>query len=150
MASRLSPTPDEEREAPPSIPAHVKKGVAKQKSKEPPEQKFTKDSDEPITIEQYNAMMQDRPVKFGPKTSGFKRGAGAAEGKPCSHCVHYYNSPIAAVAMGKATHGTCELVRVSDTEDNIEPDDYCHLWSEDGKTLPLLAEHAKKENDEKA
>src|SRR5882762_3301449 len=85
-----------------TTPAHVRKDVAKRKSKESPTDKFTQDSDIPVTEEQYRQLMNDRPKKFGPKMTGFIRGGGSS-GSPCSHCVHFYNSPIAAKAMGKPT-----------------------------------------------
>jgi hypothetical protein len=148
MASRLDPTPSDSPKSLPevlagastgkaTVPGFAKKEVAKRKAKEPPKDQFTQDSDQPVTRQQYEAMMTDRPVKFGPKTSGFVRGGGS-NGFPCSHCVHFYNSPVTAIAMEKPTHATCEVVRESSEKDEIEPNDTCKLFSKDGRTLPLL------------
>jgi hypothetical protein len=148
MADRLSPIPGSEpkplsdvlassttRKA--SVPDAVKRDVAKRKAKEPPADKFTKDSDNLITIEEYHKLMEDRPVKFGPKTSGFVRGGGS-NGSPCLHCVHWYTSPASA-------HTTCEIVRVSDSDDQVKADDFCKLFTQDGKTLPFLKEEETAE-----
>jgi hypothetical protein len=142
MASKLDPTPGSEPK--PAIPGFVKKDVAKRKAKEPPADKFTRDKDELVTEEEYHALMADRPVKFGPKTSGFVRGGGKTNGSPCSHCIHFYESRAAAIAMEKATHGTCELVRESDSRDEVMADDTCKLFSKDGLTLPLLKEESEE------
>jgi hypothetical protein len=150
MASRLSPIPGSEpkplsdvlassttRKA--SIPDSVKRDVAKRKSKEPPAQKFTKDKDDLVTIEEYHALMEDRPMKLGPKTSGFIRGGGKSNNETsCLHCVHFYTSPASA-------HSTCELVRESDEKDQVMADDTCKLFSKDGKTLPFLKEEETAE-----
>lgn len=149
MADNLDPTPGDEPKSltdvlagsasskSSEIPSHVKKDVAKRKSKEPATDKFTKDKDELVTIDELNALVADRPIKFGPKTSGFVRGGGK-NGSPCLQCVRWYNSPASA-------HTTCEIVRVSDEDDQVKADDTCKLFSQDGKTLPLLE---KKEDTE--
>src|SRR6202051_118583 len=106
MASKLDPTPGSEPK--PGIPGFVKKDVAKRKAKEPPAQKFTQDKDQLVTIEEYHALMEDRPKQFGPKHSGLVRGGGKADPETaCLHCVHFYSSPASA-------HTTCEVVRESD------------------------------------
>lgn len=159
MASRLSPIPGSEpkplsdvlassttRKA--SIPDSVKKDVAKRKAKEPPAQKFTRDKDELVTIEEYHALMEDRPIKFGPKSSGFVRGGGKKDPEhACGACVHFYNAPIAARAMGKPTHATCEVTRQSDSEDEIFAEDTCRLFSQDGINLPLLETDEQKKQE---
>lgn len=124
---------------PSAIPDNVKKDVAKHKAKEPPAQKFTRDKEELVTIEEYHKMMEDRPVKFGPKTSGFVRGGGKKDiATTCLHCVHYYTSPASA-------HSTCEIVRESDEKDQVMADDTCKLFSKDGQTLPLLESEEETE-----
>lgn len=143
MADNLDPTPGDQPKSitdvlaqstsgkSSEIPTHVKKDIAKRKAKEPPSDKFTKDKDELVTIKEYHALMADRPIKFGPKTTGFVRDGGKTNGHPCLKCVHWF--------MGHASDNmTCEIVRVSDTDDKIHDDDTCKLWSEDGQTLPLL------------
>lgn len=162
MASRLSPIPGSEpkplsdvlassttRKA--SVPDSVKRDVAKRKAKEPPAQKFTKDKDELVTIEEYHALMEDRPVKFGPKSTGFVRGGGKKDPEhACARCVHFYESHAAAIAIGKPTHATCETTRESDDRDEIMADDTCKLWSANGKDLPLLTADNSQEETEKA
>jgi hypothetical protein len=119
------------------VPTHVKKEVAKRKPKEMPEQRFTKDSESPVTIEQYHSLMEDRPIKFGPTTAGLVRGGGK-KGNPCSSCIHWYTSPAMAIALDKPSHSTCEIVRESDSADEIMADDTCNLFSKNGIDMPLL------------
>lgn len=139
MVDNLTPTPDQgpddepinERLAksagkPGIAPPHVKKEAAKKMAGDT----FTHDKDTPVTIEEYHRLMADRPIKFGLKSSGFTRDGGK-DGHPCLSCVHFYVSPASA-------HSTCEIVRVSDEDDQVKQDDTCKLWSNDGKALPLL------------
>src|ERR1700739_1928045 len=116
---------------PAAIPEHVKRGArsAKKPAEEP--QGFTRDKDTPVTLEEYTKMMEDRPIKFGPKTSGFQRNVGSTNGYPCAKCFHWYAAP-------QSQRSTCEIVRESDDEDTVEANDHCKLWSQDGKTFPLL------------
>src|ERR1700739_1223815 len=121
---------------PAAIPEHVKRGArsAKKPAEEP--QGFTRDKDTPVTLEEYTKMMEDRPIKFGPKTSGFQRDIGEKNGYPCYHCLHFYSAPA-------ANKSTCEIVRVSDTEDEVKANDHCRLWTKDGENIPLLGVSAK-------
>jgi hypothetical protein len=151
MASRLDPTPKDTPKnlsdvlagsasgKASSVPGFVKKDVAKRKAKEPPADKFTRDKEEMVTAEEVTALIADRPIKFGPKSSGFVRGGGS-NGYPCLQCVRWYNSPASA-------HTTCEIVRISDLDDQVKADDTCKLFSKNGQEMPLLKEEGAEDTE---
>jgi len=79
------------------------------------------------TLEQYQAIMSDRPTKFAPEDVDFKEDAG--EGYPCASCIHWYIGP----AM---EHNVCELMRPPDEQ---VPALYtCQFWTMNGTKFPKL------------
>lgn len=154
MASRLDPTPSDSPKSLPevlagasagkaTVPNFTKKEVAKRKAKEPPTQRFTKDQDTVITTDQYFQLMEDRPIKFGPKAVGYEKSGGKKDPKTaCLHCLHWYSSPGSG-------HTTCEIFRPSDEQDQVLADDTCMFWSQDGKTFPKLTTENEGTQEEK-
>ena len=82
-----------------------------------------------ITIEEYELLMQDRPVKFGPSDVGFSRKPKYSQ--TCDACVHWFKSPA-------AKRNTCEIMRPDDGDENVQPFNWCRYWTADYKTFPLL------------
>lgn len=72
--------------------------------------------------------MRDRPVKFTGEQAGFKRGA--TNENRCGTCRHWYFGEV-------AQRKVCEVVRL-DPEENIEREDTCDFWNENGKDFPKL------------
>ena len=87
----------------------------------------------------YNAIMDDRPIKFTAKQVQYKPDAGD-DTMRCGNCWHMAIFP--APARKKLQHGACEIMRSEDTE-SVEPAGRCTWWTEDGVMFPLRESQSK-------
>ena len=85
-------------------------------------------SSELVTLEEYDLLMADRPMKFSASQVGYSP-------KPkykqvCDDCISFFR--------GKAARkNTCEIFR-PDNEETVQPMGWCRFWSNNYRDFPLL------------
>lgn len=79
-----------------------------------------------VSLDDYRAMMEDRPEKFDEDDVAYRE----AEGKErCGRCLHFYERKV-------DSYGVCEILRLSD-DAPIEADHTCDFFTVDGSIFPL-------------
>ena len=80
------------------------------------------------TLDEYEAMMANRPPKFTPEQVQFAK---APDSYTCANCVHWFHNPI--------THSmVCEVMRPEDDAEIVPADWTCMFWTMDYETFPKL------------
>lgn len=103
------------------------------KSSKKPASKPESDKEPPVEagMEEYDALLEDRPAKLSPAQAGFVRGGGENNEYPCDHCVHWFVGPA-------AKRSVCEIVRPDDGNEDVEEHDHCRFWTKDLEAYPAL------------
>jgi hypothetical protein len=84
-----------------------------------------------VTLEDYQAVLDDRPFKFTAKQVGYNK-APEGSGMTCSGCLHYYRRAIDGFSV-------CEIFRSDETDqEGVRPDWRCGFWTLDAQVHPLL------------
>jgi hypothetical protein len=76
----------------------------------------------------YNALLDDRPRKFGPDEVDYS--PQSDDTYVCCSCVHWFINPAQDAKV-------CEIVRLP-TEADIPAQARCKFWTPDGGWLPLI------------
>jgi hypothetical protein len=81
-----------------------------------------------ISRAEYEALLEDRPDKFGPDEVGYMEESESPE--VCCSCIHFFTNPTRMTNV-------CEVLRLED-DSNIPPLARCRFWTTDGSHYPLL------------
>jgi hypothetical protein len=84
-----------------------------------------------VTLADYEALVEDRPVKFTPEEVGYQP---APQGSAirCANCFHYWRRSIDGMAV-------CEIMRSPEVDEyGVRPDWRCRFQTVDGDSHPLL------------
>jgi len=91
--------------------------------------------EDPLTREQYDQLIADRPPKASPANVNYRRGTGR---DLCRECVHFFTSR-------PQRRSVCQIMRPKNGA-SVFGDFTCDFFTRDGKTFPLLKEE-KVAND---
>lgn len=81
-----------------------------------------------ISKEEYEALLEDRPRKFGPEEVGFVETPDDVQAVCCA-CIHWFSNPA-------RMNTVCEIMRL-EPERDVPPLARCLWWTPDGKWYPL-------------
>jgi hypothetical protein len=109
----MDPPPKEEPKRKKFVAHEVLKGVSEEPSR--------------ATFAEYQAMVADRPEKFGAEEVNFRKCEDI--GNECEHCAHFYQQ----VAGDKRT--TCEIFR-PDGDESVDPEGVCDFMTRDFEEFP--------------
>jgi hypothetical protein len=125
MPREMDPPPKKEPERKKLVAHEVLKGVSEEPSR--------------ATFAEYQAMMADRPEKFGSEEVNYRKCEDV--GNECEHCAHYYQQ----VAGDK--RATCEIFR-PDGDESVEAEWVCDFFSRDLVEYPYQESSSQSEGEE--